>query len=216
MGDGDFWHIFIQRANKLIKTPLNQTNEDVLNSLLFKETLTFCNTSKYKPGLLDRYRLCVLSNGFTFNSFKDIARLMLSGSVNKTHPYAKVNKYHLSLYASQYSSEAKSASVWMGEKVEVEQGFIVNFNFMFDTNVEVNPTKHSTNTKLSSSFCFIIQARDSVDSLQNSAPMNAGSIKKGIAINFPFTTRYNMTPNSKVLWGFGMWMKPKRRISRTK
>jgi hypothetical protein len=40
MGDGDFWHIFIQRANKLIKTPLNQASEDVLNSLLFKETLT--------------------------------------------------------------------------------------------------------------------------------------------------------------------------------
>jgi hypothetical protein len=46
MDDGDFWHIFIQRANKLIKTPLNQASEDFLNSLLFKETLTLCNHAK--------------------------------------------------------------------------------------------------------------------------------------------------------------------------
>jgi len=69
----------------------------------------------------------------------------------------------------------------MGEKVEVEQGFEVNFNFMLDTNPEVN-RKDVGNLKPSSSFCFIIQARDSVDILQNSAPMNAGGIKKGIAI----------------------------------
>lgn len=86
MGDGDFWHIFIQRASKLIKTPLNQASEDVLNSLLFKETLTYCNNAKYNPGLANRYRLCIQSNGFKFESFKDTERLMLCGSVNKTHP----------------------------------------------------------------------------------------------------------------------------------
>lgn len=93
----------------------------------------------------------------------------------------------------------------MGEKVEVEQGFIVNFNFMFDTNVEVNPTKKAdnTNNKLSSSFCFIIQARDSVDSLQNSAPMNAGSIKKGIAIKL--SVHYTLNNDSKQQSFVGIW-----------
>lgn len=86
MDDGDFWHIFIQRANKLIKTPLNQASEDFLNSLLFKETLTLCNHAKQNPGLTDRYRLYIKSSGFVFDSFKNTEQLIMCGSVNKTHP----------------------------------------------------------------------------------------------------------------------------------
>lgn len=61
----------------------------------------------------------------------------------------------------------------------------------------------SDSNKLSSSFCFIVQARDSVDSLQNSAPMNAGSLKKGIAIKL--SVHYTASIDSKQQSFVGIW-----------
>lgn len=92
----------------------------------------------------------------------------------------------------------------MGEKVYVEQGFTANFTFMFDTNIDVGGRKSDLNhNKLSSSFCFIIQARDSVDSLQTTAPMNAGTIKKGIAIKL--SVHYTAANDSKQQSFVGIW-----------
>jgi len=89
----------------------------------------------------------------------------------------------------------------------VEQGFIANFTFMFDQNIDLNYNTRSkpdnNSIKLSSSFCFIIQARDSVDTLQTNAPMNAGTIKKGIAIKL--SVHYTASNETKHQSFVGIW-----------
>jgi len=175
--------MFIRKSKSLQGRPLSDYREDVLNEVLYNESIGFSHLAQKDSDLKDRLRLSLQSNGFHYPSFKETPKLLLCGSVNKSNPNSRVNKSHLSLYASQYSTESRSASVWMSEKQQVDGGFTVSFTFVLEkseNNVQYLSKENSQ--RLSSSFCFIIQAKDSVDSLQKGAPMTAGGIKKGLAI----------------------------------